>query len=37
MLVFSLVLLLPINLLQKWAGNRDEKQADFIPAEGIGT
>jgi sulfate transport system permease protein len=25
MLVFSLILLLPINLLQKWSSNRDEK------------
>jgi sulfate transport system permease protein len=35
MLVFSLALLLPINLLQKWSGNRDEKPAEAVP-EGIG-
>ena len=36
MLVFSLILLLPINLLQKWSSTRDEKQAELIP-EGAGT
>ena len=35
MLVFSLVLLLPINLLQKWSGSRDEKSV-LVPEE-IGT
>ncbi len=35
MLVFSLALLLPISLLQKWSGGRDEKQAEAV-AEGIG-
>jgi len=36
MLVFSLVLLLPINLLQKWSSSRDEneKAADLV-AEGV--
>jgi len=36
MLVFSLVLLLPINLLQKWSGSRNEnaQQAEIVP-EGI--
>ena len=29
MLVFSLILLLPINLLQKWSSSRDEKQAEL--------
>jgi sulfate transport system permease protein len=36
MLVFSLILLLPINLLQKWSSTRDEKQSELVP-EGIGT
>jgi sulfate transport system permease protein len=36
MLVFSLILLLPINLLQKWSSTRDEKQSEVVP-EGIGT
>ena len=31
MLVFSLILLLPINLLQKWSGSREEKTAELIP------
>jgi len=31
MLVFSLVLLLPINLLQKWSSSRDEKAAELVP------
>jgi len=34
MLVFSLALLLPINLLQKWSSNRDEKAPGLVP-EGI--
>jgi len=29
MLVFSLVLLLPINLLQKWSSSREEKNTEF--------
>ena len=37
MLVFSLALLLPINLLQKWSSSRNEseKAAELVP-EGIG-
>jgi sulfate transport system permease protein len=31
MLVFSLILLLPINLLQKWSGSREEKSAELTP------
>ena len=34
MLVVSLVLLLPINLLQKWSSSREEKTAELVP-EGI--
>jgi hypothetical protein len=29
--VFSLILLLPINLLQKWSGSREEKTNELIP------
>ena len=36
MLVFSLALLLPINLLQKWSGARKEKLAgELTPEEAI--
>jgi len=31
MLVFSLALLLPINLLQKWSSSRDEKHSQLLP------
>ena len=31
MLVFSLILLLPINLLQKWSSSREEKTTELIP------
>ena len=31
MLVFSLLLLLPINFLQKWSSNREEKSAEMVP------
>jgi len=31
MLVFSLLLLLPINFLQKWSSNREEKAAELVP------
>ena len=31
MLVFSMILLLPINLLQKWSSRREEKPSDLIP------
>ena len=31
MLVFSLALLLPINLLQKWSSSREEKTSELIP------
>jgi len=31
MLVFSLALLLPINLLQKWSSSREEKIAKLVP------
>ena len=34
MLVFSLALLLPINLLQKWTSSREEKAAGPVP-EGV--
>jgi sulfate/thiosulfate transport system permease protein len=33
MLVFSLALLLPINLLQKWSSKREEKIAKLVPEE----
>lgn len=33
MLVFSLALLLPINLLQKWSGNRKERLAGELTSE----
>jgi hypothetical protein len=32
MLVFSMILLLPINLLQKWSSSREEKPAELAPA-----
>ena len=31
MLVVSLLLLLPINLLQKWSGSREEKTTELVP------
>src|SRR5882724_5506943 len=31
MLLFSLALLLPINLLQKWSSSREEKPAEAVP------
>ena len=31
MLVFSLILLLPINLLQRWSSSREEKPAELVP------
>jgi sulfate transport system permease protein len=33
MLVFSLILLLPINLLQKWSSSREEKTSALVPEE----
>ena len=33
MLVFSLILLLPINLLQKWSSSREEKTVALLPEE----
>jgi hypothetical protein len=36
MLIFSLSLLLPINLLQKWSGARKEKLAgELTPEEAV--
>jgi hypothetical protein len=38
MLVFSLALLLPINLLQKWSSSRNESEkAAELVSEGVGT
>src|SRR5882757_6001399 len=37
MLIFSLVLLLPINLLQKWSGSRKEKLAGELTPEEAAT
>jgi len=33
MLVFSLMLLLPINLLQKWSSSREEKTTALVAEE----
>jgi len=33
MLVFSLMLLLPINLLQKWSSSREEKTSALVAEE----
>jgi sulfate/thiosulfate transport system permease protein len=33
MLVFSLILLLPINLLQKWSSSREEKTTALVTEE----